>query len=165
MIKKIKNQTGSFDDVIAAIFITIVVTFLFVLTVSYNIRQEQKTYVENILENAVTQACKNGGITAEIDKNLRTGLNKLFNLSDYTITYKYSDLGEITKNDLDLNTKLYIGDTIYIQFNLDIPPTGATPEQLKKQPLFNRVVNTFTGNTTIDRLLCMKQGVVEGNAK
>ena len=165
MLKKLKDKKGSSDDVIAAIFIVIVLIFLFVITVSYNIRQSQKIYVENLLRNAVTQSCKNGCVTAEINNNLKDSLNKMFAQDDYIITYKYRRFGENTDNDLLIDNKLYVGDTIYIQFNLNIPETGATEEQLKKQPLFNRVVNAFTGSTKIDRLLCTKQGVVEANAK
>lgn len=166
-IKKLKCKKGDIStDVLIGSIISVVLLFFFTLLTSYGVRTVQYNYVTDYLKNAVNKTCKTAALTPEIKTELEGKINKMFPSSDYVLTYKYQPYGNNAKSTLTTSTKLYVGDTIFIQFNLDIPLTGATEAQLKKQPLFTRLCNFIVrDNIKIDRLLQVEEGMVESNAK
>lgn len=171
MLRKLECKKGAEASVLAFIFGTICLMWLFIIAISYQIRSIQRDYITNCLENSVRQICKNGEITIAIDENLKNKLNKMFKENTYKISYGFKtleNLNQSTFNQATTGSKFYIGDTVCIQFNLDIDSDNPTSEQLEYQPLYSKMVNIWCEvlNTEVlpDRLLQVREGMVENNA-
>ena len=171
MLKKLRCKKGAESAILTFMFGITFIMWLFVIAISYQIRSVQRDYVTNCLENTVRQICKNGEITSAIDNNLKNNLNKMFEENTYKIVYAHKTLENLDSNNLDLaavGDKFYIGDTVCVQFCLDIDMENPTDEQLKRQPLYSRIVNiwckSLNANTSADRLLQVREGMVENNA-
>ncbi len=171
MLKKLKCQKGAESSVLAFIFGTIFLIWILIISISYQIRSVQRDYITNCLENSVKQICKNGEITSAIDENLKNNINKMFKENTYKITYGFKTLENLNKdtfNQAATGNKFYIGDTVCIQFNLDIDIDNPTSEQLKLQPLYSKIINIWCQvlNTEVlpDRLVQVREGMVENNA-
>jgi len=167
MISKLRCKKGEVSvDMITGLLIFVILFFFFTLLISYSVRTVSYNYTTDYLKNAVNKTCKTASLTPEIISELEEKLDKMFPRNNYVLTYKYQSFGSTTKSDLTSGTKLYVGDTVFIQFNLNIPKAGATKEQLKMQPLFTRLCNFIVrDNSKVDRLLQVEEGMVESNAR
>lgn len=165
----LRNENGGVDGVLAFLACILVIAIHLTVTTAYNNRDDLSYGIGSDIEVAVEQICKNAILTPYIDDTLRSKLNKHFAPADYQLSYLYSEIGDEDLNEIDINTtKLHIGDTIYIQFNLNIPKTGATAEQLALQPSYTKLMNQLNldkNTTQIDRMPIVRPGVVENNAK
>lgn len=172
-IKSLKNKKGSSDpllSILVAVLVISVLTVIHIVSVYYDKRDNEYAVIGNFLENTVTQICKTGMVTTDIDTELKDSLNALYTSDDYVITYKCKEVGTDSLKDIVIDsTKLYVLDTIYVQFNLNIPETGATADQLKRQPTYSRLVDKIASDNSLDAgvdlMIQMKSGVIENNAK
>lgn len=153
---------------------TVILFFAIIIPVIFwsmkNVRDTNIKYIDTWLEVTKNTVCKTGKLTPEIDNELHNQIDKIADANnfDYVITYKYQKMGASTLENLFVDaTPLYIGDIVYIQFNLDIPASGATTKQLAMQPAWSKIVNNICTSVgmpeKIDIMLRTTTGLVENN--
>lgn len=157
-------------NVITGVVVLFFTMFIMIFWSMKNIRDTNVKYIDTWLEVTKNTVCKTGKLTTEIDDNLRNQIDKIADANnfEYVITYKYQKMGTSTLENLYIDTTpLYIGDIVYIQFNLDIPASGATDAQLAMQPAWSKVVNNICHSVgmpkSIDIMLRTTTGLVENN--